>query len=67
MEVDILIGLSTVPTSRDPCPSSYAKQEKLDIKLSPGERRAKQIIFVELEFSKHPVCFKVLDVEFAGN
>ena len=61
----ISIGLSTVPTSRDACPSSYAKQKKLDVRLSPGEKRKTTIDFIETEFSKHPVCFKVLDVQFA--
>ncbi len=60
----ISIGLSTVLTSGDACPTSYAKQEKLNIKLSPGERRGALIDFVDIEFSKHPVCIKVLDVDF---
>jgi hypothetical protein len=63
----LTIGLSTIKTSRDACPSSYAKQEKLNIDLSPGERRGDLIDFVDIEFSKHPVCIKVLDVEFAAS
>jgi hypothetical protein len=62
----ILIGLSAVSTSKDVCPSSYAKKEEVGIKLSPGERGKAIVDFVDIELSKHPICIKVLDVEFAN-
>jgi hypothetical protein len=61
----ISIGLSAVSTNKDVCPSSYAKKEEVGIKLSPGERGKAIIDFVDIELSKHPVCIKVLDVQFA--
>jgi len=61
----ILIGLSTAP-SNGTRPLSYARQEKVAVDVSPGEKRTQRILFVPIEFSKHPICIKVLDVKFAA-
>ena len=58
----ITVGLSNVPTAKDTCPSSYATQETITVSLSPGETRGATIDLVDIEFSKHPLCIKVLDV-----
>jgi hypothetical protein len=62
----VVIGLSSISTVGTACPSSYATRETLKIGLSPGERRGATIDLVDIEFSKHPLCTKVLDVEYAG-
>ncbi len=62
----ILVGLSSAQAVGAACPSSYATQETLRVGFSPGERRDTTIEYVDIEFSKHPLCTKVLDVEFAG-
>ncbi len=62
----VSIGLSSAPTVGAACPSSYATRETLRVGFSPGEKRATTIEYVDIEFSKHPLCIKVIDVEFAG-
>jgi hypothetical protein len=61
----IVIGLSNVAAVGDACPSSYAAQFWFYIKLSPGEKRGTTVDVHDIEFSKHPLCIKVLGVEFA--
>jgi hypothetical protein len=63
----ILIGLSTIPTTKAACPLTYAKRQKVNIQISPGERRGEKIYGIDIEFSKHPVCIKVLDVAFVDD
>jgi hypothetical protein len=60
----VLIGLAVAPANGN-CPSSYAQTHTLQIPLSSGETRVTKIPS-DLEFVKHPVCIKVLDVQFAG-
>ncbi len=62
----ITVGLSNVRGSGDACPSAYATQKTVSVYLSPGERRGATIDFVDKEFWNHPICMKVLDVQFAG-
>jgi hypothetical protein len=60
------IGLSSIQAAGDACPSSYATRVILDVKLSPGEKRGTTVHIDDNEFAKHPLCIKVIGVEFAG-
>jgi hypothetical protein len=61
----ILIGLAVAPTNGK-CPSSYAETNTLRIPLSSGESRVTKILS-DRDFLNHPVCIKVMDVQFAGD
>ena len=61
----ISIGVAVAPTNGK-CPSSYAQPQYLNIPLSTGETRAIEISS-GLDFLNHPVCAKVVDVDFAGD
>jgi hypothetical protein len=58
----VTVGFAFIPTKTDPCPTSFAQQEKLYLPLSPGETRSYEIRSIDAELSKHRVCIKVLDV-----
>jgi hypothetical protein len=60
------IGLSSIQAVGDACPSSYATHVILDVKLSPGEKRRTTVHVDDIELAKHPLCIKVIGVEFAG-
>ncbi len=62
---NILFGLASAPAGGS-CPQSYAEKKELDVSLSPGETRPFDVI-VNVGFSQHPICFKVIDVNFAGD
>jgi lipoprotein NlpI len=62
----VSVGLAFVPTNGT-CPSSYAEQHKLSLKLSPGETRADEVKDIDAALSKRRVCIAVVDVEFADN
>jgi len=63
----VSIGLAVVPTKGSECPASYAEKKTLLVPLSPGETRGYIIQFVDSALSQHPVCIKVIDVQFASN
>lgn len=63
----VSVGLAFIPTKNSACPQSYAQKETLQVPLSPGETRVYTIDFLDAAFSKHPVCIKVIDVQFAGD
>jgi hypothetical protein len=60
----ILIGLALRPAN-GACPSSFADTQQLSVRLSSGETRVYPIYMLDAAFSKHPVCIKVVDVQFA--
>jgi hypothetical protein len=62
----IVIGISNVTAVGDACPSSYAAQFWINVRLSPGEKRGTTVDIKDIEFSKHPLCIKVLNVEFGS-
>ena len=61
----IVIGISNVMAVGDACPSPHASRFLIDLRLSPGEKRETTIDVLDVEFSKHPLCITVLNVEFA--
>lgn len=62
----IVISISNLTAVGNACPSSHASQFLINVRLSPGEKRETTIDVRDVELSKHPLCIKVLNVEFAG-
>jgi hypothetical protein len=63
----LTIGLASAPKKNDVCPVSFSFQVKTWIALSPGETGVFEIISLDPELAKHPLCMKVLDVKIAGD
>jgi hypothetical protein len=64
----VLIGLAFAPTTNAACPSTYAEQHMLQVKVSPGETRDGRVLgTVDETLTRLRACIKVLDVQFAGD
>jgi len=61
-----LIGLAVAPPNGT-CPSSYAETHLLHVPLPTGETRVATFNIIDVVFSHHPVCIKVMDVQFGGD